>query len=209
LPPCAVTSTATLKKVSGHKISSLATGENFMKDVFSKPVLFFAALVTSAVARADYEVQMNLVDAGGIGKSIGHIKISETEHGTLFTPSLRDLPAGSLGFHVHQNPSCEPAAKGDTPREPGQAAGSHYDPDNTKKHAGPMGEGHRGDLPTLSVANDGTATQPVLAPHLELDEVKNKSLIIHAGNDNYSDKPEPSGGSGKRIACGVIKSDEA
>lgn len=176
-----------------------------MKDVFFKPILFCAALGASAVARADYTVEMNLVDADGTGKSIGKVTISETEYGTLFTPSLKELPPGSLGFHVHEKPSCEPAPKGDTPKEPAQAAGEHYDPDKTKKHAGPVGEGHRGDLPTLNVGNDGTATQPVLAPRLKADEVKNKSLVIHAGNDNYADKPEPAGGSGKRIACGVVK----
>jgi len=27
--------------------------------------------------------------------------------------------------------------------------------------------------------------------------------MIHAGGDNYSDQPEPLGGGGGRIACGV------
>ncbi|WP_324128836.1 superoxide dismutase family protein, partial [Acinetobacter baumannii] len=29
--------------------------------------------------------------------------------------------------------------------------------------------------------------------------------MIHAGGDNYSDSPQPLGGGGARIACGVIK----
>jgi Cu-Zn family superoxide dismutase len=29
--------------------------------------------------------------------------------------------------------------------------------------------------------------------------------MIHAGADNYSDKPEALGGGGDRIACGVTK----
>src|SRR5688572_10231349 len=131
-----------------------------MKDNFFKPVLLCAVLGASAAAQADeIKVKMNLVDADGVGKSIGHVTISESEYGTLFTPSLEDLPPGSLGFHVHQKPSCEPAKKGDAPREPDQAAGEHYDPDHTKQHAGPTGEGHRGDLPTLNVTKDGSATQ--------------------------------------------------
>ena len=28
--------------------------------------------------------------------------------------------------------------------------------------------------------------------------------MIHAGGDNYSDQPQPLGGGGARIACGVI-----
>jgi hypothetical protein len=29
--------------------------------------------------------------------------------------------------------------------------------------------------------------------------------MIHAGGDTYSDAPEPLGGGGPRIACGVVK----
>lgn len=174
-----------------------------MKDPFFKPVLFFIALGASTAARADLTVPMYLVDADGIGKAIGHVTISETEYGTLFNPSLSDLPPGAHGFHVHENPSCQPAEKNGA-MEPAHAAGSHYDPGKNKKHGAPWGDGHRGDLPVLQVANDGTATVPVLAPRLKMDEVENKSLMIHAGGDNYSDRPHPSGGSGKRIACGVI-----
>ena len=52
---------------------------------------------------------------------------------------------------------------------------------------------------------DGEATLPVLAPQLRVKDVRGRSLIIHAGEDNYSDQPEPLGGGGTRIACGVIE----
>jgi superoxide dismutase, Cu-Zn family len=29
--------------------------------------------------------------------------------------------------------------------------------------------------------------------------------MVHAGGDNFSDQPEPLGGGGGRIACGIIK----
>jgi Cu-Zn family superoxide dismutase len=87
----------------------------------------------------------------------------------------------------------------------GLAAGGHYDPAGTGKHEGPYGNGHLGDLPPLYVGPDGRATQPVLAPRLKLSDLKGRSLMIHAGGDNYSDKPEPLGGGGARVACGVVK----
>ncbi len=65
------------------------------------------------------------------------------------------------------------------------------------------GTGHAGDLPALYVAADGTATNPVLAPRLNLSELKGRSLMIHAGGDNHADRPEKLGGGGARIACGV------
>jgi Cu-Zn family superoxide dismutase len=35
--------------------------------------------------------------------------------------------------------------------------------------------------------------------------IRGKALMIHAGGDNYSDRPAPLGGGGARIACGVIE----
>ena len=36
-------------------------------------------------------------------------------------------------------------------------------------------------------------------------QLKGKALIIHAGGDNYSDRPAPLGGGGARVACGLIQ----
>jgi Cu-Zn family superoxide dismutase len=46
---------------------------------------------------------------------------------------------------------------------------------------------------------------PVLAPRLKVADIKGRSLMIHAGGDNYSDLPVKLGGGGARIACGVIR----
>jgi Cu-Zn family superoxide dismutase len=81
------------------------------------------------------------------------------------------------------------------------AAGGHYDPANTGKHLGPQGEGHKGDLPALTVDVSGETTKGVVAPHLTVADIKGRSIIIHAGADNYSDQPAPLGGGGARIAC--------
>ncbi len=83
-------------------------------------------------------------------------------------------------------------------------AGGHFDPDKTGKHEGPDGAGHKGDLPALVVAADGSATQPVVAPHLKTADLAGHALMIHAGGDNYSDQPTKLGGGGGRVACGVV-----
>ena len=36
------------------------------------------------------------------------------------------------------------------------------------------------------------------------EEIKGRSLMVHAGGDNHADHPEPLGGGGARVACGVI-----
>lgn len=148
-------------------------------------------------------VPMSKVDAKGTGAAIGNVKIEETQSGLAFYPSLKGLSPGLHGFHVHENPSCAPAMD-DGKMVPAKAAGGHLDPASTKRHGTPWGDGHLGDLPALYVAADGTATHPVLASRLRLADVKGRSLMIHAGGDNYSDDPKPLGGGGARAACGVV-----
>ena len=65
--------------------------------------------------------------------------------------------------------------------------------------------GHLGDLPALTVGADGTASTAVTAQRLKMSDVKDRSLMIHAGGDNYSDMPAALGGGGARIACGLVK----
>ena len=55
------------------------------------------------------------------------------------------------------------------------------------------------------VGADGKTTTAVTAPRLKMADVMGRSLMIHAGGDNYSDQPAPLGGGGARVACGVIK----
>jgi Cu-Zn family superoxide dismutase len=161
-----------------------------------------AVAATSAPA-GDTTVPMTLVDARGQGTAVGEVVLAETPEGLVFTPRLRGLPPGLHGFHVHEHPSCAPAEK-DGAVVAAQAAGAHYDPQHAGKHGAPWGDGHLGDLPALYVAADGTATYPVLAPRLKLKDVSGRSLMVHAGGDNHSDHPQPLGGGGGRIACGVI-----
>lgn len=165
----------------------------------------FTLTVCAGAQAASESVDINLVTSQSVGQHIGSVKISETAKGLEFTPDLKALPPGEHGFHIHANGSCQPAIK-EGKAVAGGAAGGHYDPHNTGKHAGPDGAGHLGDLPFLVVNNDGKATQPVVAPRLKkLDEIKGKALMIHVGGDNMSDSPQPLGGGGERFACGVIK----
>jgi len=151
------------------------------------------------------QVPMTLVTTSGTGKMIGSVTVTESKNGLVFTPSLTDLPPGPHGFHVHDVGNCGANEK-DGKKVAAGAAGGHFDPTGAKHHAGPTGDGHKGDLPPLVVGGNGGSTVAVTAPRLtKLAEVKGKALMIHAGGDNYADKPAPLGGGGDRIACGVIQ----
>lgn len=159
----------------------------------------------SSLAMADTEVQMYTVDQQGQADAIGTVTVSESEHGLVFTPRLEGLEPGLHGFHIHENPSCDPSTNDQGEVVPAGAAGGHYDPDNTGKHGFPWGDGHLGDLPALYVDEDGAAINPVLAPRLKsLQDISGRSLMVHVGGDNHSDHPKPLGGGGARMACGVI-----
>ncbi len=175
-----------------------------MKREFLATVVVLGVLVALPVFAAEVAVSMNLVTEQGIGKDIGMVTISEGPAGLVFTPQLTGLAPGVHGFHVHQNADCAAGMK-DGKMVPGLAAGGHYDPANVAKHEGPHGKGHIGDLPPLTVGADGKAVTAVSAPRLKMADVKGRSLMIHAGGDNYSDQPAPLGGGGARVACGVIK----
>jgi Cu-Zn family superoxide dismutase len=162
------------------------------------------ALLASGAAVADTVVEIHAVDDKGTGASLGRITVSETKHGLVFTPALTGLTPGLHGFHLHQNPSCEPKEK-EGKMTPALAAGGHYDPKKSEKHGTPWGDGHLGDLPPLYVDADGKAAQPVLAPRLKAKDLKGRALMVHAGGDNHADHPAPLGGGAGRIACGVIK----
>lgn len=163
-----------------------------------------STLFAAGTAAADTVVEIHAASAEGQGDRLGQVTVSESKHGLVFTPALTGLTPGLHGFHLHQNPSCEPKDK-EGKMTPALAAGGHYDPKKSDRHGTPWGDGHLGDLPPLYADAEGKASQPVLAPRLKMKDLKGRALMIHAGGDNHADHPAPLGGGAGRIACGVIK----
>ncbi len=163
------------------------------------PLLFISLQAGADTAT----VTINSIDEQGVGADLGTVKISDTTDGLALKPELKNLSPGKHGWHIHQTPDCGPAEK-DGKMAAGMAAGGHYDPATTNKHAGPKGTGHMGDLPVLVVAADGKATRGVTVARLKLADIKGRALMIHVAGDNYADEPKPLGGGGGRVACGII-----
>ncbi|HBU9980166.1 TPA: superoxide dismutase family protein, partial [Klebsiella pneumoniae] len=77
-----------------------------------RSILAILSLAFCAGAQAVSEdVQLNLVTTQGVGQTIGSVKITETDRGLEFAPTLRALPPGKHGFHIHAEGSCQPAMK--------------------------------------------------------------------------------------------------
>jgi Cu-Zn family superoxide dismutase len=176
-----------------------------MKPFLPAAVCALLGLAATPALAEEASAEMHSVSAEGIGESLGTVQLSDGSDGLTLAVDVQGLTPGEHGFHLHENGSCEPAANAEGQMTAAQSAGGHYDPDDTGSHAGPEGEGHRGDLPVLEVGSDGMAMAELSAPRLTVEDARGKALMIHAGGDNYSDQPKPLGGGGGRVACGIVE----
>jgi len=167
-------------------------------------ILAWLLLLPWLAVAAEVRAEIRQATPTGPGESLGTVSISDGPGGAVVKAALKGLPPGPHGFHIHENGSCQPTTDNGQ-QVPAGGAGGHFDPQHTGKHEGPEGDGHLGDLPLLQVAGDGSATRTLTAPHIrDVSALRGKSVVVHVGGDNYSDQPQPLGGGGARIACGVI-----
>lgn len=162
------------------------------------------ALAGCAALGLGNTVTMHAITESGVAQSIGTISFADSDRGLVIRTDLAGLTPGQHGFHVHENADCGPAMQNGRMMA-GMAAGGHLDPGHTGQHKGPTGQGHLGDLPAITAAGNGTSKQELIAPRLKLTDIANRAVVIHAGGDNYADKPEPMGGGGARVACGIVR----
>jgi Cu-Zn family superoxide dismutase len=111
------------------------------------------------------------------------------------------LPAGHYGVHLHAVGRCEGPAFA--------SAGPHWNP-TARQHGSLNPAGHHlGDLPNLDVDAQGAGRLEFTIIGASLSgadgilDVDGAALVIHAAADDY--RTDPSGNSGARIACGVLK----
>jgi Cu-Zn family superoxide dismutase len=119
---------------------------------------------------------------------------TETDSGASLAVSVTGLSPGRHGIHIHQNGTCTPPNF--------TSAGPHLNP-TSRQHGLENPEGpHAGDMPNLEVGGDGAAdaTLPVAAGVLQQD---GGAVVIHADPDDQ--ETDPSGNSGDRLVCGVIR----
>lgn len=126
---------------------------------------------------------------------LGKAAFYTVQNGTLLTVFLTGLPTQPehrvFGFHIHEGDRCTGNAE-----DPFADAKAHYNPQNT------LHPYHAGDLPPV-FSNEGWAWYAVITTRFHSEEIIGKTMILHAMPDDLM--TQPSGNSGEKIACGVIR----
>ena len=127
----------------------------------------------------------------------GKVCFYDLGQGTLVAVSIEGIPTESasccqrvLGFHIHEGFRCSGSSE-----DPFADAGTHFNPADCPH---PI---HAGDLPPLFV-NNGMAWCAVITTRFSVSDVLGLTVIMHSDPDDFH--TQPSGNSGKKIACGVI-----
>lgn len=170
----------------------------------------FAALLSasSGVVAAETPASAKAEIKDAAGAVVGLATFMPGKDGVLIHIEVTGLPPGWHGLHLH--------AKGDCSGAKFSGAGGHIMP----PIMGGMMPAHGllnangpepGDLPNLFVGADGKGAAEfytrgvLLTPDGALPallDADGAALVIHANRDDQT--TQPTGGSGDRIACGVI-----
>lgn len=134
------------------------------------------------------------------GTELGTLTLADASGGIAISGTLRGVPPGTHGFHLHTTGQCEPTF---------DAAGGHWNPTNAE-HGSEVPQGpHYGDLMNVTVGADSMLTVQATTPggslrgeHALLD-ADGAAVMMHANADDY--RSQPSGDAGGRVACGVVR----
>lgn len=128
----------------------------------------------------------------------GSARFYQTTLGVLTVLDVTGLPAPKepckspvFALHIHNGASCTGNME-----DPFADTMAHYNPEDC------LHPYHAGDLPPL-FGCDGRAFQASLSDRFTVPEVLGRTIIIHANPDDFT--TQPSGASGKKIACGEIR----
>lgn len=138
------------------------------------------------------------------GAEAGSVMLTQADGSVAISGDAMGLEPGEHGIHFHMTGDCDAAGKF-------ESAGGHFNPTD-HKHGLENTEGpHAGDLPNLTVGDDGAAAIDLTSDMISLTEGEDgyvfdedgTALIIHAAMDDQM--TDPSGNSGDRLLCAVIE----
>jgi superoxide dismutase, Cu-Zn family len=159
---------------------------------FLIPIQAFAAEATALISGTEE------------GSSVtGMALFQDSREGLKIDVQISGVTPGPHGIHIHENGSCE---------DGGNAAGSHYNPENTPHGFLPndgLENAHAGDFGNIEIDDNGHGEISVTLPGLTVNggahPIADRAIILHEKPDDFG---QPTGNAGGRIACGIIKVSE-
>ncbi|MDY7231254.1 superoxide dismutase family protein [Hyalangium rubrum] len=168
-----------------------------------REMLWVAGVLALAGCGDEPRATAELMNAAGT--KVATVMLVEKDGAVELQLEATGLDPGTHGIHFHAVGLCEGPAF--------TSAGAHFNP-LEKQHGleSPTGA-HAGDLPNLEVDASGKATTTMSTNRVRLSEgqlsvfdADGTALVIHARADDQV--TDPSGNSGDRIACGVLRKSE-
>lgn len=177
--------------------------------------ILITALILAGLAQAQQETNQNANRLETLNRpataNLQPTKGNQAKGTVTFTPTddankvkvqvhLSDLKPGSIhGMHIHE--------KGDCSAADASSAGDHFNPAGKPHGDRSVREKHAGDLGNVEASSAGKVSATFDVDDISVSDgqqgIIDKSVILHEKADDL--KTQPSGNSGSRIACGVIK----
>jgi Cu-Zn family superoxide dismutase len=167
-----------------------------MNTVFSIALILasFPVFASNAPGSAHANLQ-----SPSLKKLQSEIEFKETTKGIKVIAKVSGLKPGSVhGFHIHEKGECKgPDFK---------SAGDHLNPTKHDHNSPAAMTKHLGDMGNIVVNDKGVGRTEVVLPNdygINMNSLIGKAIILHEKADDHFS--QPSGNSGSRIACGIIK----
>ena len=185
--------TARLALTVGTLLAASACSKSFLT---THPVAIAGATLADSAGRTIGTARL-WQEAGGLV----HVDVDITCAGVACTA----LTPGDHGIHFHSVGSCVSASS-----PAFSSAGGHFNPLGKQHGLANAGGPHAGDAPNLSVGSDGRGSARFTTDRISLIagataafDADGTALVVHAAPDDQTS--QPSGNSGARVACGVLK----
>lgn len=134
------------------------------------------------------------------GRTAGKAVFVRQRGETLVRLTANGVPGAVHGLHLHAVGKCE---------APFASAGPHLNPGGHQHGKDNPQGAHFGDLPNITIDSSGRGTASASLGHdsaaidAALFDADGTAIVLHAAADDY--RTDPSGNSGARITCGVLK----
>lgn len=138
--------------------------------------------------------------ASALGSPLGTAVIVRKGGETTINLTITGTAGAVHGLHLHAVGKCE---------APFASAGPHLNPGGHQHGKDNPQGAHLGDLPNITIDKTGHGTAraslglDAAAIDAALFDADGTAVVLHAAADDY--RTDPSGNSGARIACGVLK----